>query len=124
MVRNDVVSEEDIPRWIFEDSVLEGEFSDESENEETLPVCSNISSSETGSNDEEEDDDNTQPVTRSWKVVRCTIVSPIFRWPTRLSLLSCFLNLRRCRYVPRFSYGRPTLRDDSGTNRCYLHYIF
>jgi hypothetical protein len=42
--------------------------SDESEHEETLPVCSDISSSESESNDEEESDDNMQPVTSSWKV--------------------------------------------------------
>jgi hypothetical protein len=33
---------EDITRWIFEDNEVEGEFSDESEHEETLPVCSDI----------------------------------------------------------------------------------
>jgi hypothetical protein len=47
----------------FEDSEVEGEFSDESEHEEILPVGSDISSS-----DEEESDDNMQPVTSSWKV--------------------------------------------------------
>jgi hypothetical protein len=62
------VSDDDIARWIFEDSEVEGEFSDESEHEETLPVCSGISSSESESNDGEESDDNTQPVTSSWKV--------------------------------------------------------
>jgi len=36
------VSDNDIARWIFEDSEVEGEFSDESEHEETLPVCSDI----------------------------------------------------------------------------------
>ena len=64
------VSDDDIARWIFEDSEVEGEFSDESEHEETLPVCSDISSSESESSDEEESDNNTQPVTRSWKVYR------------------------------------------------------
>ena len=59
------VSDNDIARWIFEDSEVEGEFSDESEREETLPVCSDISSSESESSDEEESDDNTQPVTSS-----------------------------------------------------------
>jgi hypothetical protein len=33
------VSDNYIARWIFEDSVVEGQFSDESEHEETLPVC-------------------------------------------------------------------------------------
>jgi hypothetical protein len=64
------VSDDDIARWIFEDSEVEGEFSDESEHEETLPVCNDISSCESESNDEEESDDNTQPVTSSWKVYR------------------------------------------------------
>jgi len=64
------VSDDDIARWIFEDSEVEGEFSDESEHEETLPVCSDISSSESESSDEEESDNNTQPVTSSWKVYR------------------------------------------------------
>ena len=64
------VSYDDIARWIFEDSEVEGEFSDESEHEETLNVCSDISSSESESSDEEESDDNTQPVTSSWKVYR------------------------------------------------------
>jgi len=64
------VSDDDIARWIYEDSEVEGEFSDESEHEETLPVCSDISSSEFESSDEEESDDNTHPVTRSWKVYR------------------------------------------------------
>jgi len=64
------VSDDDIARWIFEDSEGEGEFSDESEHEDTLPVCSDISSSESESSDEEESDDNTQPVTSSWKVYR------------------------------------------------------
>jgi hypothetical protein len=54
--------------WIFEHSEVEGEFSDESEHEETLPVCSDISSSESESTDEEESDDNMQLVTSSWKV--------------------------------------------------------
>jgi hypothetical protein len=36
------VSDNDISRLIFEDSEVEGEFSDESEHEETLPVCSVI----------------------------------------------------------------------------------
>jgi hypothetical protein len=40
------VSDDDIARWIFEDSGVEAEFSDESGHEETLPVCSDISSSE------------------------------------------------------------------------------
>jgi hypothetical protein len=62
------VSGDDIARWIFEDSEVEGEFSDESEHEETLPVCSDINSSEYESSDEEESDDNKQPVTSSWKV--------------------------------------------------------
>jgi len=57
-------------RWIFEDSEVEGEFSDESEHEETLPVCSDISSSESESSDEEESNDNKQLVTSSWKVYR------------------------------------------------------
>jgi hypothetical protein len=30
------VSDDDIARWIFEDSEVEGEFSDESDHEETL----------------------------------------------------------------------------------------
>jgi len=64
------VNDDDIARWIFEDSEVEGEFSDESEHEETLPVCSDISSSESESSDEEESDDNMQPVTSSWKVYR------------------------------------------------------
>jgi len=64
-----VVSDDDIARWILEDSEVEGEFSDESEHEETLPVCSDISSSESESSGEESDD-NTQHVTRSWKVYR------------------------------------------------------
>ena len=59
------VSDDDIARWIFEDSEVEGEFSDETEHEETLPLCSDISSSESESSDEEESDDNTQPVTSS-----------------------------------------------------------
>jgi hypothetical protein len=62
------VSDDDIARLISEDSEVEGEFSDESEHEETLPVCSDISSSESECSDEEECDDNTQPVTSSWKV--------------------------------------------------------
>jgi hypothetical protein len=62
------VCHDDTARWIFEDSEVEGEFSDESEHEETLPVCNDISSSDSESNDEEESDDNTQPVTSSWKV--------------------------------------------------------
>jgi len=64
------VNDDDIARWIFEDSEVEGEFSDESEHEETLPVCSDISSSGSESSDDEEGDDNTQPVTSSWKVYR------------------------------------------------------
>ena len=63
------VSDDYIARWIFEDSEVEGEFSYESEHEETLPVCSDISSSESESS-EEENDNNTQPVTRSWMVYR------------------------------------------------------
>ena len=63
------VSDYDIARWIFEDSEVEGEFSYESEHEETLPMCSDISSSESESS-EEENDDNMQSVTRSWKVYR------------------------------------------------------
>ena len=43
------VSDGDIARWIFEDSDVEGEFSDESEHEETLPVCRDISFSESES---------------------------------------------------------------------------
>jgi len=62
------VSDDDTARSIFEDSEVEGEFSDETEHEETLPVCSDISSSESESSDEEESDDNMQHVTRSWKV--------------------------------------------------------
>jgi hypothetical protein len=54
------VSDDDIARWIFEDSEVEGEFSDESEHEETLPVCSDISTSESESSDGEESDDNKQ----------------------------------------------------------------
>jgi len=54
------VNDNDIARWIFEDSEFEGEFNDESEHEETLPVCSNISSSESESSDEKESDDNMQ----------------------------------------------------------------
>jgi hypothetical protein len=64
------VSDDDIARWIFEDSEVEGEFSDESEHEETLPVCSDISTSESESSDGEESDDNMQPVSNSWKVYR------------------------------------------------------
>jgi hypothetical protein len=63
------VSDDDIARLILRTEV-EGEFSDESEHEETLPVCSDISSSESEPSDEEECDDNTQPVTSSWKVYR------------------------------------------------------
>ena len=63
------LSDDDIARRILEDSEVEGEFSDESGHEETLPVCSDISSSESESSDEESDD-NTQHVTRSWKVYR------------------------------------------------------
>jgi hypothetical protein len=37
---------DDIARWIFENSEVEGEFSDESEHEETVPLCSDISSSD------------------------------------------------------------------------------
>jgi len=66
MARMKVVSDDDIARWIFEDSEVEGEFSDESGHEETFPVCSDISSSESESSDEESD--SMQPVTRSWKV--------------------------------------------------------
>jgi hypothetical protein len=62
------VSDNDIARWIFEENEVEEEFSDESEHAETLPVCSDISSSESESNDEEESDDNRQPETSSWKV--------------------------------------------------------
>jgi hypothetical protein len=58
---------DDIARWIFEDSEVEGEFSDESEHEESLPLCNDISSRESESNDDEEKDDNKQPVTSSWK---------------------------------------------------------
>jgi hypothetical protein len=54
------VSDDDIARWIFEDSEVEGEFNDESEHEETLPVCSDISTSESESSDGEESDDNKQ----------------------------------------------------------------
>jgi hypothetical protein len=68
MARMKGVSDDDIARWIFEDSEGDGEFSDESEHEETLPVCSDISCSESESSDEEESDDNMQPVTSSWKV--------------------------------------------------------
>jgi len=71
------VSDDDIARWIFRDSEVEGEFSDESEHEETLPVCSDISSSEYESSDEEESDNNKQPVTSSCKVYRdgdCTLL--------------------------------------------------
>ena len=64
------VSDNDIARWIFEDSEVEGEFGDESEHEETRPVCSDVSSSESESGDDEESDDDTQPVTWSWKVYR------------------------------------------------------
>jgi hypothetical protein len=64
------VSDDDIARLIFEDSEGEGEFGDESEHEETLPVCSDISFSESESSDEEECDDKMQPVTSSWKVCR------------------------------------------------------
>jgi hypothetical protein len=64
------VSDDDIARWIFEDSQVEGEFSDESEHEETLSLCSDISSSESESSDEVASDDNMQPVTSSWKVYR------------------------------------------------------
>jgi hypothetical protein len=39
-----VVSDDDIARWIFDDIDFEGEFTDESEHEETLPVCTDISS--------------------------------------------------------------------------------
>ena len=74
------VSDNDTARWIFEDSEVEGEFSDESEHEETLPVCSDISSSESESSDEEESDDNMQPVTSSWKVYRDGDCDPI-RFP-------------------------------------------
>jgi hypothetical protein len=42
---------------MFEDSEIKGEFIVESENEEILPVCSGIISSESESNDEEESDD-------------------------------------------------------------------
>jgi hypothetical protein len=62
------VSDDNIARWIFEDSEVEGEFSDESEHEETLPVCSDISASESESGNEEKSDNYTQPVTSSWKV--------------------------------------------------------
>jgi hypothetical protein len=62
------VSDDDTARWIFQDSEVEGEFSDESEHEKTLLACSDISSSEYESSDEEESDDNKQPVTSSWKV--------------------------------------------------------
>jgi hypothetical protein len=64
------VSDDDIAKWIFEDSEVEGGFSDESEHEETLPVCSDVSFSESESNDEKESDNNMQPVTSSWKVYR------------------------------------------------------
>jgi hypothetical protein len=64
------ISDDDIARLIFEDSEGEGEFSDESEYEETLPVFSDSSSSESECSDEEECDDRTQPVTSSWKVYR------------------------------------------------------
>jgi hypothetical protein len=37
------VSDDDIASWIFEDSEVEGQFSDESKHEGTLPVCSDIS---------------------------------------------------------------------------------
>jgi hypothetical protein len=46
------VSDDNIARLIFEDSEVEGEFSDKSEHEETRPVCSDISSSESESRDE------------------------------------------------------------------------
>jgi len=52
MVATKGVSDDDIARWIFEDSEVEGEFSDESEHEETHPVCSDVSSSESESGDE------------------------------------------------------------------------
>ena len=32
--------------------------------------------------------------------------------------------LRRCQYVPRFSFGRRMLRDDGAPNRFYLVYLF
>ena len=32
--------------------------------------------------------------------------------------------LRRCPHVPRFSYGRPMLRDEGGPNRYFLNYLF
>jgi hypothetical protein len=59
---------DDIARWIVEDSEVEGEFSDENEHEESLSLCSDISSKESESNDVEERDDNKQPVTSSWEV--------------------------------------------------------
>jgi hypothetical protein len=70
MARMKGVSDDYTARWNFEDSEVEGEFSDKSEHEETLPICSDISFSESESSDEEESDNNTQPVTSSWKVYR------------------------------------------------------
>ena len=32
--------------------------------------------------------------------------------------------LRSSSYVPRFSYGRPMLRDDGAPSRCFLMYLF
>jgi hypothetical protein len=32
--------------------------------------------------------------------------------------------LRRCDYVPRFSYGRWMMRDDGGSNRYFQMYLF
>jgi hypothetical protein len=80
MARVKGVSDDDIARWIFEHSEVEGEFSDESEHEEILPVCSAISSSESESRDEEESDDNTQLVTSSWKVY-CDGACDLIRFP-------------------------------------------
>ena len=70
MAGDEGLSDDDIARWTYEDSEVEREFSEGNEHEETLPVCSDISSSESESSEEEESDDNMQPVTRSWNVYR------------------------------------------------------
>jgi len=60
----------------------------------------------------------TDPVKFVFLVSRCRscrIVSVVNKYEERL---------RRCPYVPRFSYGRPMQSDNGGPNRCFLHYIF
>lgn len=41
-----------------------------------------------------------------------------------LNLVTDYEERQRKQYVPRFSYGRCMLRDDGGSNRLFLNYLF